>query len=231
MFTKLVFTILVITAASLSQAFSQIQNSSSATGKSWFDKIIGIENTGVINGTEYKMEKLGASTHPFLLSGETNGQVHYQGDVFDVPVLYDIYKDELVVKYFSESGRVWFILLDKTQVQEFVISAHLFKNFDRGFHEVIFQGNDFLLLSKRAKISQMRNRIFNYAQNDRYFFVESDRWKPVSGKAGFLKMLGSKEDKRELKLFIRKNHIKIRRFRNDDMVKVASFINSLRSKR
>jgi hypothetical protein len=198
--------------------------------ESWFDRSIGIENSGIINGPEYRMTMLGTSSNPFFESGETRGRISYDHQWYDVPILYDVYKDELVVKHLSASGRGWFINLEKTRVQSFMIGDRLFMNFSRGFHEVIFDTPGFQVVAKRAKVSMTRGRTFNYVVNDEYFIVESGRWRPLRGKGGFLKMV-DKEERRAVKLFIRQNNIRVRKFRSKELANVASFVNTIRLRR
>jgi hypothetical protein len=195
----------------------------------WYDQIIGVENAGVINGPEYKMELLGRASHPFFGSGETKGMVRYNQETFTVPLLYDIYKDAIVVKHLGRSGRGWLIQLDKKMVVEFVIEDRLFRNFDRGFHEVIFEGNNFLLVSRRTKISEVTKGITNYITHDRYFIIDANNWKTFRNTKSFVKMLPKKEDQKQVKLFVKEHKIKVRKFRNEDLYKVASLVNTLRN--
>src|SRR5687767_12604969 len=57
---KFIYLFSISIAASLTQAHSQLRVTPSVPDESWFDQIVGIENSGIINGPEYKMEMLGA---------------------------------------------------------------------------------------------------------------------------------------------------------------------------
>jgi hypothetical protein len=222
---KLIFCFFIVVVASISRG--QCQAPTAAIEK-WFDKTVGIENSGVINGPEYRMEMRGASSNPFFDKGEAQGMIRYNNEVFFVPLLYDIYKDVIIVKHLSNlSGAAWFVQPDKKLVEEFIIADRLFRNFDRGYHQVLFENNDFALVSRRAKITQVRKGIFNYIEADRFFIVSSNRWTTVWGKKSFIKMLAGKEDKKKLKLFINQQQIKVRKFRDEDLVKVATFFATL----
>jgi hypothetical protein len=201
-----------------------------AVREDWFDKITGIENSGIINGPEYRMNMLGASSNPFLEARAIDGLIRYNDQVFHVPLLYDIYQDVIIVKHLSRSGAVWLIRPDKTLVQEFVISNRLFRNFDRGFHQVLFENTNFSLVSKRSMITQVKKGVLNYIEADRFFILQNGRWKSVWSKGSFLKMLASKEDKKRLKMFINQNKIKVRKFKDEDLVKVAMFFSTLSRK-
>jgi hypothetical protein len=227
---KFILPFLIAFAASISQARAQTQITQAAANEIWFDEIIGIENSGILNGPEYKMELMGASSNPFFISGEVKGMLRYNQEVFYAPLLYDIYKDEIIVKHIGASGRAWLIRLEKKLVQEFTVSGHLFRNFDRGFHEVIYEGNNFLVVSKRSKQPYIRNRVTDYVSIDKFFIVDAGRWTSLRNKQGFINMLTSKEDKKKVKLFLNQNKIKVHKFRAEDMVKAGTFINALRNK-
>jgi hypothetical protein len=210
-------------------AFSQPQAIDPAPVESYFDSLIGIENSGIINGRQYKMALPGARSSPFFGPGEVHGVVRYHQQTFDAPLLYDIFKDEIVVKHISSQGVAWFIQLDKKFVEGFNLSGRLFRNFSRGFHEAIFEGDDFLILAKRSRAQRQERGAMNYIDIDRYFFVEHDHWNSLFNKNSFLKVLDSKEDKKAFRLFVRENRIKIRKFRQDDLMKVGEYLSKLRN--
>jgi len=99
---------------------AQSQSSPSAPDvESWFDSVIGIANSGIIDGPEYKMEFVGYRSDPFLKADAVKGSVRYKGETFHVPLIYDIYKDELIIKHPRSSGNIWFVQLDKKLVGNF----------------------------------------------------------------------------------------------------------------
>jgi hypothetical protein len=221
---KFIFCFLIVVAASISRAQSQAPTTAA---EMWFDKTIGVENSGIINGPEYKMEMHGASSNPFFENGEANGMIRYNGQLFYVPLLYDIYKDVIIVKHLGLSGSAWFVQPDKKLVQEFTISGRLFRNFEPGYHQVLFENNDFALVSRRSKISQLSKGVSNYIEADRFFIVHSNRWTAVRSRGSLVKMLSSKEDKKKLKRFMNQQHIRVRQFRDEDLVKAATFLSTL----
>jgi hypothetical protein len=171
-----------------------------------------------------------ATGNPFYEAGEVNGIVRYAGHTYHVPLLYDIYKDELVVKHLSAKGVAWFIQLDKKVVAEFSFSNRLFRTFDRGYHEVMFEGSDFILLAKRSKISQLKRGVSVYERSDEFFLFDSSRWKRITGKSGFRSLLADKQDRESLNEFIRKNRLKLKKSREEDFVKAATYVNTLRNR-
>jgi hypothetical protein len=207
------------------------QTLTATTPGRWLDNIIGIENSGIINGAEYRIEFLGTKTNPFFLPEASEGFIQYNNQQFYAPLLYDIYKDEIIVKHLSSAGRAWLIQLDKKLVKEFTIQGHLFRNFNGIYREVLFDGDNLLLVSRKSKFAETKNGIPNYREHEEYFLFRSGKWKRVVGSSGFASMLESKEDKRQLKVFLKQNKIKVGKFNPDDLAKVAAFVNALRNKK
>ena len=196
----------------------------------WFDAQIGIENTGILNGKGYTPSQMGSASHPFYNASPVDGAVVFNDQLFHVPLLYDVFRDVLVVSHLSASGRGWFIHLEKELVDGFEMAGHYFRNYDRGFHEVLFEGKNLALVAKRNKISQLKNRIYNYIKNDRYFVIDDGDWRLITGKSRLIKLLNGKADQKELKKFMKQNRIKVRRHNDTDLVKVMEFINGKRIK-
>ena len=210
-------------------AISQQSAELTAANEKWIDQIIGVENSGIVNGVEYKMSA-SATGNPFYEAGEVNGIVRFAGHMYHVPLLYDIYKDELVVKHLSAKGAAWFIQLNKKAVDEFIFSNRLFRSFDRGYHEVMFEGNDFLLLAKRSKIPQFKRGVSVYDRHDEFFLVDSFRWKRVTGKSSFRSLLADKQERDSLNEFIKRNRVKLKKSREQDLIKAATYVNTLRNR-
>jgi hypothetical protein len=223
--------ILVAVAGSFSTLFSQDQSIPVIAHELWFDQLVGVENSGVINGRQYRMELRGGSSNPFFGAGEAKGIVLYNNQKYYVPLLYDIFKDELIVKHLSTAGLAWFVQLDKKLVQEFSMSGRLFRKFGSGFYEVIFEGEHLLVLAKRSRIGQTQKGIFNYIDDDRFFLVNAGKREPLRSLLGFERVLDDKEEKKAFRAFVRERKIKVRKFRNEDLASVGKFLNELRNKK
>jgi hypothetical protein len=210
-------------------AISQQSAELTAADEQWIDQVIGVENSGIVNGVEYKIS-FSATGNPFYDAGEVNGIVRFAGHTYHVPLLYDIYRDELVVKHLGVKGVAWFVQLDKKAVDEFSFSNRVFRSFDRGYHEVMFEGNDFQLLAKRSKISLLNRGVPVYERHDEFFLLDSLGWKRITGKSGFRSLLADKQDRDSLNEFIRQNRLKLKKSREQDFVKAATYVNTLRSR-
>jgi hypothetical protein len=198
--------------------------------ENWFDQVIGIENTGILNGRRYKVEFHSGGSNPFFGSGESRGAVTYNGQTYSVPLLYDIYQDQVVVKHLTKSGAVWFVQLDKRIVTEFVLEGKRFKKYSDRYHQVVFESDRFSLVCKRAKISSVRNGIRNYLEDNQYFLLRPNTKTRFSSVSDFKKLLNQKADKEKFNAFISTENIKARTANDDDLNKVAQFVDNLLQK-
>lgn len=95
-----------------------------------------------------------AKGHPFLIEREFNkGKIVYKGKVYEnVPVLYDLVTDQLVLLHYDNFNR---IQLFKPYIASFEIEGmqfiHLKEIKSPGFYQLLHQGN-ITLLAKKKKI-------------------------------------------------------------------------------
>ena len=224
-------TLLIAVISISTSAFPQSVNTPSIEIETWFDNIVGVENSGLINGPEYKVKLQGARTNPFFGTGEASGIVTYNNNAYAIPLIYDVYTDELVAKHMSKSGRAWFIQLEKSQVTEFVLPGHTFRNFggERGYQEVIYDGENLQVLAKRTKRYEVKKGIFNYVAADRLFIKMGEMWKAFTGTSGFTKVLADKAHRKQLKEFLNQNKIG-GRLTNAELAQVGRFVDDLLTK-
>lgn len=183
---------------------------------------------GLYNGSEYIVYvSLLKDGHPYLdTTTLTIGTVLYDGMVYNnVPMLYDIVKDELIAQHFN---KVFYIQLVHSKVDEFNILNRAFKhlgvdstkkgNVRNGFYELLYDGN-IKLYAKRIKTIQeyipdmkIERRVFTAY---RYFIYKDDVYHEVFNESSVLKVLDDK--KTMLKQALRKQRIKFRKQREAAM--------------
>ncbi|MFT3947516.1 MAG: hypothetical protein QM763_11160 [Agriterribacter sp.] len=215
-------------------AFSQEQNPDSALVAQQQKNTIQLYynsldiQSGLYNGSEYLVYvQLLKDGHPYLDTATlTDGAVFYDGMLYkNVPMLYDIVKDELVVQHYN---KVFHIQLIQSKVDEFNILGRLFLhlgkdstkqgNVKNGFYEVLYDGQ-IKLYAKRIKTiqefipdMQVERRVFS---NNRYFIYKDSIFHEVYNQSSVIKVL--KDKKFDYKQALRKQHIKFRRQRETAM--------------
>lgn len=205
----------------------------------WFDKLIGQENSGIINGKEYFNSFKGANSHAFYISsdGDTGSVLYREENYKKIPLLYDIYTDKLILKHLDNNGIISLIELDKDQVGSFKIFDHHFKKFDfsttpinqKEFFDVLFESEKLILAAKRSKtrrIDESLNRV-ELTSLDLFFLIHNGLWIPIKGKKNFLSLTTDKNKRESIKSFIRENRIKINKKTEKDLKNLTEYCSSL----
>lgn len=123
------------------------------------DRIIGLENSGLLNGTEYIEQPITLNEqHKYFYSSDfLKGNVKYEGEpYFNIKLKYNIYEDVLLARIKNSSGEPTF-KLHTEKVDGFEINNHHFINIIseeaekkniQGFHEVLLKNPEFGLFKK-----------------------------------------------------------------------------------
>ena len=170
------YLILLFFCINSSSLFSQ-NNSSSENYYNWFDNIIGINNTNLLNGIEFKEEyrTLENNSQYFFSNQFIPGDLIYNGQpYYDVDMKYDIYEDQLIIRLVDNTG-YFAIKLIKELVESFKIGNHLFLNSSylqsnkedksAGFCEVLYQDQNISFFKKHLNNKQER-------RNDRFAYTQ-----------------------------------------------------------
>lgn len=170
-----------------------------------FDQVIGIENTGLANGEEYiEPHIIRDDQHKYFLSRNfLEGTVSYNSQLYSpVSMKYNIYDDILLVFLKTNDGSSSFKLL-KQKIDSFKIGEHSFINVQegkevQGFHEVLLDRENLLLLKKHnKKIRKELDDNFTYYrfQNDdpAYAIYYNGTYFPVNSRRDFQKIFPERE--------------------------------------
>ena len=208
-----------------------------------FDEAIGIENTGIINGAKYTVPLQISDTHPFYNSrvGAKGNVTFVEQPYFNLILLYDIYSDELIVQQSRATGVQALIKLYKSNVESFKIHDHTFRNYQdheaqklgmvSGFYDVLYENAIFTLIARRKKITHVATGDkIQYENEDHYFFIHNGRFTPFRGMKSFYRVLGDKDLISELKSFVSKNNLKIKKS-DSDLIRAARNCDTILNKR
>jgi hypothetical protein len=180
-------------------------NSSSENYYNWFDNIIGVNNTSLLNGIEFKEEyrTLENNSQYFFSNQFLPGDLIYNGQpYYDVDMKYDIYEDQLIIRLVDNSG-YFAIKLIKELVESFQIGNHLFLNSSylqskkesqsMGFCEVLYQTQNISFFKKHLNNKQeRRNDRFAYTQfiyRKKILFSYGDKFYELSSKKDLINTL------------------------------------------
>jgi hypothetical protein len=176
--------------------------------------------------------------HPFF--GEDrfhNGTVTYNGILYEnVLLLFDEVLDVLVI---PDPLKVFKISLIPAQVSAFTIGDHSFVRLSdslnrsqpaNGFYEQLYKGHVSLLKRERKTIQE---DVSNPAEGIQrlievhvsYYFERGGEYYPVNNKGSLLYAL--KDKSREASKFMRHNHLKVRKNKENTLVKVVAWYDGL----
>jgi len=165
------------------------------------------------------------------------GSVYYNGVYYNgVQMLYDLYKDELVVLLYNHFSKFYLV---KDKVKSFDFLSHHFVNIDAdtignnsaiksGFYDELYGGKTQVLV-KRSKNIQVTNgssgpeSYFNPVTD--YYFRKGHTYYSISGQGSLLDIL--KDRKKELQQYIRSANIRFHKDPEDAMVKIATYYDHL----
>ena len=193
--------------------------------------------SGLYNGSEYvPYINLLKEGHPYFdTSALTTGRVYYDGMVYsDVPMLYDIITDELIIQHYN---KVFLVRLIRAGIDSFSMQEHHFSHLGRdsivegiqeGFYDRIYNGNIKLYVKRKKVIQesipdmQVERRVY---QNDKYFLYTDSVYHDIHSESSILKLM--KDKRSELKQTLRKHKVKFRKNREYAMKLMAEQYDAL----
>jgi hypothetical protein len=206
-----------------------------------FNKLIG-QQSRLYNGHEYQVYDRSIKGNAlFPLDAETweLGSVNYDGIIYkDVPMMYDIYKDVVVVLLYNKFSR--YSLLNE-RVHDFTLSDHHFVRIEAdsltnnssgvttGFYDQLYGGR-IEVLAKRTKTIQNSTNVTAsletyFIEKNEYYIRKGNTYYSVGSQSSFLKVL--KDKKNILQQYIRENKIKFKNDPENVMARIASYYDHL----
>jgi hypothetical protein len=197
-----------------------------------------VPETGLFKGSEYAdYAHLLRDGHPFY--GEYRfkiGSVSYHGILYkNVPILYDLVYDEVII---GDYYNIFKIILTGQLIDHFTIEDHSFTRLTDsvtpgmpkvGFYEELYTGH-ITLLKREAKQIQEDLNNGDHAQrfidgtDSSYLLHIGNVYHPVNHIKSLLSTL--KDKKKEVRRFIRSNHLSMRKDRENTLIKVAAWYDS-----
>lgn len=191
----------------------------------------------LINGPEYVPALVGRTTNPFFGSKDVQeGKLYFNHHAYQhVYLVYDIYTDQVVLRVKNPSGLYALVSLDQKRVEGFEIQGHRFNRItppasgvfrtDNGFYEACYSGNSLSLVCKRVKVESRENSVVELQQDDHYFLTRNGKVTEVKGYRALQELVSSQ--KTLLRQFAKKNRIRPRRLRHEDILLLVQYCDEL----
>jgi hypothetical protein len=194
------------------------------------------EESPLYNGSEYlEYAYTLQEGHPFFLSTNfVNGNVNLDGMIFrDVPMLYDIIKDQLIIQDFQ---RVYKINLPADRVQQFFLLGHLFVRLTRdstdqiktGFYDRLYNGKTSLFAKREKKILEKYSnvQISKVVISQNIYYIKKDGiYHAVKNKSSMLAVLKNK--KKDVQQYLKTNNIKFKQEPERAMIMAVKYYDQL----
>ena len=198
------------------------------------------KDTRLVIGRIYSQPLIKAKGHPYIKGLDwLPGNVYINGNNFSgLKLNYDIYKDNLIYLDESPDGSIKILLLNKNQVEKFGIEDHSFvtlrpsmvKNITESqYFEILYQGkvslfNRWTKTFEAITTQEFPAGRFLDAKITRYLIKENELHK-VNNRFILLKLCDDR--KVELKRYLRKNKINVRRAGDKELAGLIEYYNSL----
>lgn len=195
------------------------------------------ESQHLYNGQQYFVYDSKSDEHQFYLSEEwVTGSVIYDGQLFkSIPMLYDIVKDIVAVKYVQSFGNV---ALQSEKVRSFSLANHTFVRLmtgmpeggglRTGFYDVLYDGTT-KLLSRRVKerLQQITDTriVIEFPEKDAFYLFKNGEYNLVHSKSSVLFLL--EDQKKPLKKYIRQHRLSFRENREAVITELAAYYDQL----
>jgi len=165
------------------------------------------------------------------------GSVFYDGYLYtNVNMMYDIYKDEVVILIYNNFMRISLI---SEKVRDFdLLNQHFIylknnpansNSLKTGFYDELYSGK-IQVLSKKTKNIQNStdytgNIIPYFSPAKDYYLLKNGKYYTVNGQGAFLDALS--DHKKEIKQFVRTNNIKFKKAPEQAMTAIAAYYDHL----
>jgi hypothetical protein len=189
------------------------------------------------NGIEHLGYSLRIKGHAYFLHKELNtGSLVYDELEFaNVPMLYDLLKDQVIVQHSNGFSKVGLV---SEKVKEFTLLNHHFIRLEgdslssspiiTGFYDELYTGK-LTVLAKRIKFidEQIKDELEREFLQHNYFFIKKEGvYYTIKNYKGLLSVLKDKAP--AVKQYLRKNRIKFRKGPENAIVKATAYYDSIK---
>jgi hypothetical protein len=235
------FLLSAFTPASGQMAGSDSSSTSRAVAhaKTVYHRTLGPQEH-LFSGSEYVELNMPRRGHPFHKAREwEEGDIFFDGILYpNIPMLYDVLRDQVVISHASEDNIFVKIKLNNDRIGYFDFMGDIFvqasgqtasgTSLTPGLYHQLYDGK-VGVVAKRVKTrqdvieSQMVIAVFT--SKDRYYILKEGLYYPVKSKGSVMQVF--KEHKKELARHLRKNQIKFRENREAAIISLAKHYDAL----
>lgn len=188
------------------------------------------DQSRLYNGTIYRgTSAILSNGHPYFETNEfKEGLIHYDGVAYQIPFIYNIVTDEIIINHFNNLHKIRLI---NSKVKNFTIGAHHFIHvadinneiLKTGFYEQLFNGKVQVLKKSFKRISEtiVNQQIVASIQYGRNYYIQKDStWYRISNLRSLLDVFP--EQKNHIRQLLKANKINFRKNPDAALMKIAA---------
>jgi hypothetical protein len=190
-----------------------------SSARSQYMKSMG-SSSYLYNGVAYERYWNGMVGHPFFINEEfRQGNLYYNGVLYeDVPLMYDLSRDQLITKNFSKELNVKLL---SEKIDGFTIGKNNFirivadssvSSIPTGFYEKLYSGTVLVLGKYEKKVEhslRAEDKITTLTQHDHYFIEKDGKYHLITGESDLLSLF--KDQRGELRKFLNRREINFKK--------------------
>jgi len=194
------------------------------------------QSQNLYNGRQYYMYDSRSEEHQFFLDRKwKKGSVLYDGQVFDsIPMLYDIFRDELVIKHFNGDD----LLLQSEKTDYFILNGHRFERLESGkeindqmrtgFYDILYNGKTRTLVRRskqRQETIQEKRIIALFPQKNFFYISKNGSYHAVHSKKSVFNLFP--EHKKQLRKVLKDQKINFKKDRELAIARIVAAYDEL----
>lgn len=199
------------------------------------DKIPAVSLDNLLQGRVYFSIYPAIKGSQFLATDWSLGDIRIQDREYkDVPLLYDIYADDLILLHL-QSTSFNLIRLIKEYIQGFNLGDRYFINLayspyletglKPGFYELML-ADRLTLLSKRRHLLKTEDAISSFSRKDIIYLVKDGQAHRVSNRKSVVVAIGESH-KKSIYSFLKKEKIGLKKADSDQWLRLVKYLNTL----
>ncbi len=201
-----------------------------------YTETVGVQ-AGIYNGCDYQYERINSGHVFFETNDLVKGSIVYDHIEYrDVPMLYDIVRDELVIQ---GNYQPYFILLASNKISQFSLSGHTFTwisadslagtAIQAGFYQCLYNGKTQAWVKNRKVIDESidnGNILKKTAvEKNKWFICKHGTFYEVQGKSPIFKVLSDK--KKEIQQYTKQNKIRFKNNMDNALTRIVTYYDTI----
>lgn len=194
------------------------------------------ENAQLYTGKEFIKYSLNIKGHPFFETDQMQtGSIFYDGTLYEnIPLLYDIVAQELVINRYNSDERIWLL---NEKIKYFIFDGHRIENIfsvegkseniTNTFYDIMSTGKASVLVKriKHIKSGIRAEDPTSFVEEDELYVRNGNNLYAIDGKSSILQTFSDKKD--QVKTFIRKNKFRFKKNMEKELVMTAEYYSTL----